>query len=73
MFHVQGKRYVFSSYFFFTYVLANWMETSKISSPTEAISSVFHSPFGVDMPENGELNFNVSGILMRNQSADIRV
>lgn len=31
-----------------TYVLANCMEISSKSSPTVAISSVFHSPFGLE-------------------------
>lgn len=30
------------------YVRANWIETSSRTSPTVAISSVFHSPFGCD-------------------------
>lgn len=34
-----------------TYVLANWIEMSNNNSPTVAISSVFHSPFGKDTPK----------------------
>lgn len=31
-----------------THVLANWIEISRSNSPTDAISSVFQSPFGCD-------------------------
>lgn len=33
-----------------THVLANWIDISSNNSPTDAMSSVFHSPFGVETP-----------------------
>jgi hypothetical protein len=34
----------------YTHVLASWIDISSNNSPTVAMSSGFHSPFGVETP-----------------------
>lgn len=39
-----------------THVLASWIDMSSNNSPTVAMSSGFHSPFGVETPIENERN-----------------